>query len=94
MPTVAHYSLRYTGVLTELLSTLNEAQNYISIHDYANSALSALPGSPDAYYWLIYAMTHLGMREIARNELRAAKQVLIENDYDDLVARLKKNIAY
>ena len=28
------------------------------------------------------------MREIARNELRAAKQVLIENDYEELVARL------
>lgn len=94
MPTVAHYSLRYTGVLTELLSALNEARNYISIHDYANTALSAIPGSPDAYYWLIYAMTHLGMREIAKNELRAAKQVLIENDYEDLVARLKENIPH
>ena len=94
MPTVAHYSLRYTGVLTELLSSLNEARNYISIHDYANTALSAIPGSPDAYYWLIYAMTHLGMREIAKNELRAAKQVLIENDYEDLVARLKENIPH
>ena len=94
MPTVAHYSLRYTGVLTQLLSTLNDAQNYISIHEYANAALSAIPGSPDAYYWLIYAMTNLGLREIARNELRAAKQVLTENDYDDLIIRLKENIAY
>lgn len=94
MPTVAHYSLRYTGVITQLLSTLNEAENYVSIHEYANAALSAIPGSPDAYYWLIYAMTHLGMREIAKNELRAAKQVLIENDYEDLVARLKENIPH
>ena len=65
-----------------------------TIHDYANTALSAIPGSPDAYYWLIYAMTHLGMREIAKNELRAAKQVLIDNDYEDLVARLKENIPH
>lgn len=94
MPTVAHYSLRYTGVLTQLLSTLNDAQNYISIHEYATAALSAIPGSPDAYYWLIYAMTHLGLREIARNELRAAQQVLTENDYEDLVIRLKENVPY
>lgn len=94
MPTVAHYSLRYTGVLTQLLSTLNDAQNYISIHEYANTALSAIPGSPDAYYWLIYAMSNLGLREIARNEIRAAKQVLTENDYEDLVIRLKENISY
>ena len=51
--------------------------------------LSAIPSSPDAYYWLIYAMTHLGLQEIDRNELRAAQQVLTENDYEDLVIRLK-----
>ena len=39
-------------------------------------------------------MTNLGLREIARNELRAAKQMLTENDYDDLIIRLKENIDY
>ena len=33
-------------------------------------------------------MTHLGMTEIARNELHAAKQILTEDDYQDLVKRL------
>ena len=42
----------------------------------------------DAYYWLIYAMNHLGTTEIARNELRVAKQVLTSEEYCDLLIRL------
>ena len=88
MPTVAHYNLRYIGVINQLLSTLDKANDYVCIYEYANIARSAVPDSGDAYYWLIYAMTRLGMTEIARNELRAAKQVLMEDDYQDLINRL------
>lgn len=89
MPTVAHYSLRYAGVINQLLSTLDMANDYVCILEYANIALGAIPGSADAYYWLIYAMDHLGMGEIARNELKAAKHALTENDYDDLLKKLE-----
>lgn len=88
MPTVAHYNLRYIGVINQLLSTLDKANDYVCIYEYANIARSAVPDSGDAYYWLIYAMKQLGMTEIARNELRAAKQVLTEDDYRDLINRL------
>lgn len=88
MPTVAHYNLRYIGVVNQLLATLDRANDYVCIYEYANIARSAVPDSGDAYYWLIYAMTHLGMTEIARNELHAAKQILTEDDYQDLVKRL------
>ena len=90
MPTVAHYSLRYAGVINQLLSTLDMANDYVCILEYANIALGAIPGSADAYYWLIYAMNHLGMGEIAKNELKAAKQALTENDYEDLLKKLNK----
>lgn len=89
MPTVAHYSLRYIGVVNQLLSTLAMANDYVCIHEYANIAIQAVPGSVDAYYWLIFAMQHLGTPEIARNELRAAKQALTEDDYNDLLRRLQ-----
>ena len=89
MPTVAHYSLRYAGVINQRLSTLDMANDYVCILEYANIALGAIPGSADAYYWLIYAMNHLGMGEIAKNELKAAKQALTENDYDDLLKKLE-----
>ena len=59
MPTVAHYSLRYIGVVNQLLSTLAMANDYVCIHEYANIAIQAVPGSADAYYWLIFAMQHL-----------------------------------
>lgn len=88
MPTAAHYNLRYIGVINQLLATLDKAHDYVCIYEYANIARSAVPDSGDAYYWLIYAMSHLGMSEIARSELRAAKQVLAEDDYQDLIKRL------
>ena len=88
MPTVAHYALRYTGIINQLLSNLNRANDYVRILEYANIAIKATPGSADAFYWVIYAMNHLGMREVAKNELKAAKQVLTENDYDDLLRKL------
>ena len=91
MPTVAHHSLRYAGVINQLLSTLDMANDYVCILEYANIALGAIPGSADAYYWLIYAMNHLGMGEIAKNELKAAKQALTENDFEDLLKKLKAN---
>lgn len=84
----AHYSLRYVGVLNELLSTLDMAHDYVCIHEYANTAVKTVPGSVDAYYWLIYAMNRLGTTEIARNELRIAKEVLNPEEYDDLLIRL------
>ena len=88
IPTVAHYSLRYIGVLNELLSTLDMAHDYVCIHEYANIAVKAVPGSVDAYYWLIYAMNHLGTTEIAKNELRVAKQILTSEEYNELLFRL------
>lgn len=88
MPTVAHYSLRYIGVINQLLSTLDKAKDYVCIHEYANIAIQAVPGSADAFYWLIYAMQHLGTPEIAKNELRAAKQALTEEDFQDILQRL------
>lgn len=89
MPTVAHFSLRYMGVVNQLLSALDEANDYVCIHEYANIAIQSVPGSADAYYWLIYAMNHLGTPEIARRELQAAKQTLTDEDFKDILQRLK-----
>ena len=89
MPIVAHYSLRYMGVINQLLSALDKANDYVCIHEYANIAIQSVPGSADAYYWLIYAMQHLGTPEIARNELHAAKQALTAEDFQDILQRLQ-----
>lgn len=88
MPTVAHYSLRYMGVVNQLLATLDLAHDYVCIHEYANNALQVVPSNADAHYWLIYAMQHLGTPEIANKQLEAAKQLLTEEYYNDLLTRL------
>ena len=88
IPTVAHYSLRYMGVVNQLLATLDMANDYVCIHEYANHALQVVPSNADAHYWLIYAMQHLGTPEIAMKQLQAAKHLLTTEYYNDLLKRL------
>ena len=89
LPTVAHYSLRYAGAVNQLMEMLDQSGDYISILEYANSARKNLPGNPDVLYWLVRAMRKLGMGEMARNELRAARGILTEADHGDLMRRLE-----
>lgn len=88
MPTIAHYALRYIGVVNQLLTALDQARDYVCIYEYANHAVQALPGNMDAQFWLIYAMNRLGHLELAKNQLRAAKQILTQEDHIDLLQRL------
>ena len=41
------------------------------------------------YYWMIYAMFQLDHPEMARGELRMAQRNLLEEEYDELIERLK-----
>lgn len=84
----AHYTMRYSGIISLLLSTLDKLNDYRCIHEYANNALRILPGSQEVYYWLIYAIMRLGSREIAQAEFAAAKGNLTGDDYTDLCNRL------
>ena len=88
MPTIAHYSLRYIGVVNQLLAALEKAKDYVCIYEYANIAVQSLPGNLDAQYWLIYSMNRLGNQDISRNQLRTAEQVLTDEDYRELLHRL------
>lgn len=87
----SHYAIRYSGVVSLLLSTLNRLGDYRCIHEYANAALPILPGSQDIYYWLIYAIVRLGAKEIAAAELTAAKTALTADDFSDLKQRLQES---
>lgn len=83
-----HYQHRYIGAVTELLKTLHEDQDYHCVHRYAAKALAIVPHSADIYYWLIHAIHTQGHTEIARSELRTAKNHLLEEDYELLANRL------
>ena len=89
LPTVAHYNLRYAGAVNQLMEMMDQSGDYISILEYANSARKNFPGNPDVLYWLVRAMRKLGMGEMARNELRAARGILTEEDHGDLMRRLE-----
>lgn len=86
--TQMNYSLRYMGVVNQLLVTLDLAKDCVCIHEYANYALQVVPSNADAHYWMIYAMQHLGMPEIAMKQLQAAKRLLTTEYYNDLLKRL------
>ena len=88
MPTVAYYGLRFAGVVNQLLTTLDRANDYVCILEYANIAVKALPKNAEMHFWLIYAMTRLGAPEMAKSQMAAAKQMLTEEDYTDLINRL------
>lgn len=89
MPTVTYYNLRYLGVVNQLLSSLDIAGDYVCILEYANTAIRAIPGCLDAHYWLIYAMNHIGMGEMANSQLKAARQMLTDEDYVELLDKLR-----
>lgn len=90
IPTASHYSLRYLGMVSELLKTLAEGKDFHNLHKYAAQALSVDPTNGTAYYWLIYSMVKMGASELAKTQLQIAQENLSEEDYYDLVSELKK----
>lgn len=89
MLTASHYDLRYIGAVNELLKTLEDAKDYQNLHKYAAQSLAVAPGNVKAHYWLIVAMFNLGADEMADAQLEAAKRVLNDDEYYDLVEALK-----
>ena len=85
----AHYRLRYIGIINELLATLDAANDFTGIQQYAVRAIELTPENARAHYWLIHAMNHLGTLELARNQIALAKDKLTGEEYDNL----KKYIA-
>lgn len=90
--TALHYSLKYIGVVNELLRTLAASKDYAGIHQYATQSLSIEPGNMRAYYWLIYAICRQGATELAKAELREAKENLTEEEYEELTDSLKADL--
>lgn len=90
MLTASNYDLRYTGVVNELLKTLEDAKDYQNLHKYAAQSLAVAPGNVKAHYWLIVAMFNLGADEMADTQLEAAKRALTDEEYYELVEALKK----
>lgn len=85
-----HYSLRYIGVVNDMLKILAELKDFDDLHKYASVSLEIDPTNMNAYYWLIYSMIHLGASEMAKSEYEMAKRYLTEDEYSELVGMLRK----
>ena len=89
MSKVVAFEYRYLGAVCELMKTLDLGRDYVCIQHYASKVLLIAPHSIDGYYWMIYAMFQLDHPEMARGELRMAQRNLLEEEYDELIERLK-----
>ena len=89
MSKVVAFEYRYLGAVCELMKTLDLGRDYVCIQHYASKMLLIAPHSIDGYYWMIYAMFQLDHPEMARGELRMAQRNLLEEEYDELIERLK-----
>ena len=90
IPKASYYSLRYQGMVSELLKTLADGKDYHNLHRYAAQALAIDPGNGTAHYWLIYSMAQRGADELAKAQVQIAKENLTDEDYYELVIALKK----
>lgn len=79
-----HYRLRYIGIINELLASLDSANDFTGVQQYAARAVELTPENARAHYWLIHAMNHLGTLELARNQIAIAKDKLTREEYDNL----------
>lgn len=82
--TVTHYKMRYIGIVNELLATLDQAEDYTGVQQYAARAIELTPENVKAHYWLIHAMSHLGALELAKNEITRAKSLLTGEEFSNL----------
>ena len=89
MSKVVAFEYRYLGAVCELMKTLDLGHDYVCIQHYASKVLLIAPHSIDGYFWMIYAMYKLDHPEMARGELRMAQRNLLEEEYDELIERLR-----
>ncbi len=91
MGLATHYSIRYVGLVNELLATLADAEDYAGLQLYASRSLDIAPENIKAHYWRVYAMYHLGAVEIAKNEIIRLKNDLTPEEYATLIGYIKKD---
>lgn len=91
MALTTHYSLRYMGLVNELLSALAQGKDYAGLQLYAAKAFDIMPNNVKVRYWIIYAMYHLGAVEMAKGEVEHAKTDFSAEEYSTLVGYLKES---
>lgn len=88
--TSTHYSLRYLGLVNELLACLAEAGDFVTVNHVATKTLAVMPENVKAHFWLIYSTYRSGAIEMAKSELDRAKIHLTREEFDELIRQLKE----
>ena len=88
--TSTYYSLRYMSLINELLVLLAGFEEWDDVSRYASQSLLIMPGNVQAYFWLVYSMYRTGAIEMAKEEVKRAKETLTGAEYTDLIKRLLK----
>ena len=92
MPYVVSLEMRYLGAVSELMKSLYQVEDYLSIQQYASKAMQLCPHSVDVYFWMIVSMHQLKHPEMARSELRMARCNLLPEEYEELAKRLEEQV--
>ena len=82
------YKYKCLGIYTELMKECFGIQNYTSVQYYAGKALQIEKANPDTYYWMIRAMKRQDSHTMVKGELLTAKNVLLQEDYEELIHKL------
>lgn len=85
---VSHYHLLYLQIAKALFEALDGLQDYCAIHDYTLRVLEIDHGNAEAQFWLICAMKKMGATDQAKRTLLAAKEVMIDEEYEEMKVRL------
>lgn len=88
--TATHYSLRYVGIVNELLACFASMDAYHHIHQYATLSLDVMPGNLKARYWLIYSMYKMSTIDLANAEIERAKAELTSEEFHELMDLIQK----
>lgn len=89
IPIAADFQLKFLKVEEKLLKMLAEKGRYQTVYDEAKRALSVEKGNLLLYYWMIYSLIKQGTTEIAKQTLQMARACLTEEDYKELVEKLR-----
>ena len=91
LQTAAHYRLMYHTCVNELLKTLDTVGDYPDIMKYATLSLAVAPENKVAYCYLVCALFHRGLPDMAKSQIQTAKAYLTEDEYSDLLRYLSQS---
>ena len=90
MSLCSDYQLRYLEIEEQLLNALALKNSYKAVYEEAKRAIEHEKGNGNLHFWMIYSLIKQGSTEMVKHVLEMAKENLTEEDYNDLIERIKQ----